>query len=154
MAVDSSGTNEPTAGSPTGSRRAMTGDASVGELIIQMSDETSRLVRDEMQLARAEMKESLKHGGLGAGLFSAAGILALFGLGVLIATAIIALALVLPWWASALIIGVVLFVCAGIAGFMGKKQFDEVSPTPQRTIDNVHEDIREVKESRKHGHTH
>lgn len=127
--------------------------APIGELVLQLSDQTSRLVRDEMQLARAEIKESLKHGGIGAGLFSAAGLLAFFGVTVLIATAVIALALLLPWWAAALIVGVVLLALAGIAALVGKKQLSEASPTPQRTIDNVQEDIREVKGSGKHGHT-
>ena len=94
-------------------------DPSVGELVTQLSEQTSRLVRDELRLAQIELKNSAKHAGLGAGLFSVAGLLALFGLTTLIATAIIALALVLPLWLSALIVAVVLFIFAGIAVLVG-----------------------------------
>ena len=125
-------------------------EPTVGQLMIQLSDQTSRLIRDEMQLARAELKSTVKHAGVGAGLFSVAGLLALFGLAALIATAIIAFALVLSLWASALIVTAALFVAAAIAGIVGKKQFQHVSPTPERTVENVQLDIREVKESRKH----
>jgi len=68
------------------------------------------LVRSELQLAKVELTNSAKHAGLGAGLFSVAGVLAWFGLGALIATAIIALDLVLPLWAAALIVTLLLLV--------------------------------------------
>lgn len=127
-------------------------DPSVGELMTQLSEQTSRLVRDELQLAQIELKNSAKHAGLGAGLFSVAGLLALFGLTTLIATAIIALALVLPLWLSALIVAVVLFIFAGIAALVGKKQVQQASPTPERTVTNVKRDVAEVKEARQHDH--
>jgi len=104
-------------------------------------------------LAKVELTNSAKHAGLGAGLFSVAGVLAWFGLGALIATAIIALDLVLPLWAAALIVTVVLFVAAGIAALVGKKQVQQVTPTPERTVENVKLDVQEVKESRSHDHT-
>lgn len=127
-------------------------DPSVGELMTQLSEQTSRLVRDELQLAQIELKNSAKHAGLGVGLFSAAGLLALFGLATLIATAIIALALVLPLWLSALIVAVVLFIFAGIAALIGKKQIQQASPTPERTVTNVKRDVAEVKEAHQHDH--
>ena len=120
----------------------------------QLSEQTSRLVRDELQLAQVELKDTAKRAGLGAGLFSAAGVLALFGLGALIATAISALTLVLPLWASALIVAVVLFIAAGVAGLVGKKQVQQATPTPERTVENVKRDVAEVKESRHRDHTH
>jgi hypothetical protein len=135
------------ASAPTGT----SSDVPVGELIIRMSEQTSRLVRDELRLAQAEMSEKAKHGGIGAGLFSAGGILALFGLGVLITAAILGLALVLPAWASALIVAVPLFVAAGVAALVGKRQLSQASPTPQRTVENVKRDVEEVKERSHHG---
>ena len=54
----------------------------------------------------------------------------------------------LPVWAAALIIGIVLFVAAGIAGLIGKKEVDQTSPVPQQTLANVKQDIDEVKEAR------
>lgn len=129
-------------------------DLSTGQLMGQLSEQTSRLVRSELQLAKVELTNSAKHAGLGVGLFSVAGVLAWFGLGALIATAIIALDLVLPLWAAALIVTSVLFVAAGIAALvMGKRQVQQVTPTPERTVENVKRDVQEVKESRSHDHT-
>lgn len=128
-------------------------DPTVGQLMTQLSEQTSRLVRDELQLAQIELKKTAQQAGLGAGLFSAAGVLALAGLAGLITTAIVALALVLPLWLSALIVTVVLFIAAGVAALLGKKQLQQVSPTPERTVENVKLDVNEVQEARQHGHT-
>ena len=128
-------------------------EASVGELMTRLSEQTSRLVRDELALAQLEIKDSAKQAGKGAGLLSGAGVLALYGLGAAIATAIIALALVLPLWASALIVTAVLFVAAGIAALVGRKEIQQVSPTPQRAVDNVSRDVEEVQEARHRDHT-
>ena len=128
-------------------------DLSTGQLMSQLSEQTSTLVRSELQLAQVELKNSAKHAGLGVGLFSVAGVLAWFGLGALIATAIIALDLVLPLWAAALIVTLLLFVAAGIAALVGKKQVQQITPTPERTVENVKLDVQEVKESRSHDHT-
>lgn len=127
-------------------------DPSAGELLVRLSEQTSRLVRDELRLAQVELKAAVKHAGMGAGLFGVAGILALFGLGVLIATGIIALALVLPWWLSALIVAVVLFAIAGVAALVGKGQVQQASPPTERTIESVKHDVDEVKEAAGHEH--
>lgn len=127
-------------------------DPSAGELLVRMSEQTSRLVRDELRLAQVELKAAAKHAGMGAGLFGVAGILGLFGLGVLIATGVIALALVLPWWLAALIVAVVLFAIAGIAALVGKAQVQRASPPTERTIENVKHDVDEVKEAAGHEH--
>jgi hypothetical protein len=123
-------------------------DPTIGELVSQLSAQTSRLVRDEMRLAQQEFRESAKHAGLGAGLLSAAGLLAVLGLATLIASAVAALSLVLPLWAAALIIGVALFAAAGVTGLISKKQVQQVSPVPQRTVESVKQDLDEVKEAR------
>lgn len=123
-------------------------DASIGQLVSQLSAQTSRLVRDEMRLAQQEFRESAKHAGIGAGLLSAAGLLAFLGLATVVAAAVAALSLVLPVWAAALIVGAVLFAAAGIAGLISKKQVEQTTPVPHRTVDNVKQDIDEVKEAR------
>ncbi len=129
-----------------------TENASTGELIAQLTSQTSRLVRDEMRLAQKEFQESAKHAGIGAGLFSVAGVLAVFGVATLIAAVVAALALALPVWAAALIVGAVLLAAGGIAALVGKKQVQEASPVPQQTVANVKDDIQEVKDAR-HGRT-
>jgi Flp pilus assembly protein TadB len=128
-----------------------TGDASVSELMTQLTARTSRLVRDEMRLAQKEFQESAKHTGIGAGLFSVAGLLAFFGLASLIAAAVAAVSLVLPVWAAALIVAAVLSLAAGIASLIGKKQVQQVPPGAQHVVANVKKDIDEVKEAR-HDH--
>jgi hypothetical protein len=123
-------------------------DPSITELMTQLSSQTSRLVRDELRLAQKEFSNSAKHAGIGAGIFSGAGLLAVFGLGALITAAIAALALVLDVWAAALIVAVVLLAAAGIAALISKKQLEQASPPPERTVANVKQDINEVKEAR------
>src|SRR5689334_5933994 len=124
-------------------------DASIGELLSQMSTQTSRLVRDELRLAQKEFQESAKHAGLGAGLFSAAGLLAVLGLMTLIGAAVAALSLVLPVWAAAVIVAAVLFVVAGVAALLSRKQAREVAPPSMQSVESVKADINEVKEARK-----
>ena len=125
-----------------------TSDASIGELITQLSAQLSRLVRDEMRLAQKEIQQSAKHAGVGAGLFGAAGLLAFFGFGALVAAAIAAVALALPVWAAAVIVGAALFAAAGVAALLSKRQADDVTPAAPRTVANVKKDIQEVKDAR------
>ncbi|UXA20485.1 phage holin family protein [Mycobacterium sp. SMC-4] len=127
-------------------------EASIGELMTQLSTQTSRLVRDEMRLAQQELRQSGKHARAGAGLIGAAGLLAVLGLATLIAAAVAALALVLPVWAAALIVAAVLLAAAGIAALVSKKQAEKVSPPAGETVDSVKRDITEIKEAR-HGRT-
>lgn len=125
---------------------------SPAELISRLSEQTSRLVREEFKLARAEMTATAKQGGVGAGLLGAGGVLAAYGFAALIATAIIALALVLPAWAAALIVTAVLFIAAAIAALVGKKKVQDLSLAPERTIDSLQDDIAEVKGNIHHEH--
>ena len=124
-------------------------DPLTAQLITRLSEQTSRLLRVELRLAQAEFSAKAKQGGIGAGLFGAATILAWFGFAALVTTAILAL-LILPAWAAALIVTAVLFIIAGIAALMGKKKIERISPTPDRTIANVNRDIDEVKENSRH----
>ncbi len=117
-------------------------DPSTGELVSRLSSEISQLVRDELQLAQVEVTGKAKQAGIGAGMFGAAGVLALYGVGVLIATAILALALAIDAWLAALIVGLVLLAAAGVAALLGKKRVSAAAPpVPQRTVANVREDV-------------
>ncbi|MEU0398571.1 phage holin family protein [Streptomyces sp. NPDC006208] len=118
-----------------------------GELISRASQQITQLVREEMELARAEMTQKGKRFGLGGGLFGGAGLVAVLGLQALVATAIIALALVLPWWAAALIVTGVLFLIAAVLAAMGRKNIKRATPPPpQQTVDSVKRDVEEIKE--------
>ena len=121
-------------------------DLPVGELIKRATEQTSRLVREELHLAQLEMQEKAKHAGIGIGMFGAAGVVALFGVATLIATTVLALATALDAWLAALIVAVVLLAAAGVMALVGKQQVAEATPpVPEQAIDSVHEDIDEIK---------
>ncbi|MCH1865977.1 phage holin family protein [Nocardioides sp. CFH 31398] len=129
--------------------RSAEAEPTTGELLSRLSEQTSALIRSEMRLAQAEMTQKAKRAGIGAGLFGAAGVIALYGVGAAIATIIIALALVLDLWLSALIVTVVLFVVAGVAALVGKGQVQQATPVaPEHAVENVKRDVETVKEAR------
>ncbi|MEV7006550.1 phage holin family protein [Streptosporangium sp. NPDC051022] len=120
---------------------------STAELIRLMSEEVSRLVKDELRLARLELSKKGRHAGIGAGLFGGAGVVALYGGGALVAAVILLLALVMPAWVAAVVVGVVLLIVAALLGLMGRQQVVQAAPpTPERTIESLKEDLDMVKE--------
>ncbi|MGW5849147.1 phage holin family protein [Streptomyces sp. NPDC055254] len=128
-------------------RQTHSTDESVSVLVSRASRQISELVREEMQLARAEMTQKSKRFGKGGGLFGAAGLIGMLAAQALIAACIAALALVLPVWAAALILAVVLAIVAAVAAKAGKKQIAEAgAPAPEMTIDSVKADVAEIKE--------
>ena len=121
-------------------------EQSTSELVQRASEQITTLVRDEIALAKAELTEKGKHAGIGIGLFGGGGVLALYGVGALIATSIIALSLVLELWLAALIVTVVLFLAAGVLALLGKKQVSQaVPPAPEAAIASTKADVDEVK---------
>jgi tetrahydromethanopterin S-methyltransferase subunit C len=121
--------------------------ASTGELVQLLSAQVSELVRGELALARAELKDTGTRLGVGAGLAGAAGVVALGGALCLLAAVIAALALVLPVWAAALIVGVVLLVVAAVLGLLGRRQLQHATPpVPEQAARGVQEDVRTVRE--------
>ncbi len=111
-----------------------------------LPSQLSRLVRDELRAAQAELTAKAKAAGVGAGLVAGGAILALFAFGAIIASAILALSLVVPGWLAALIVAVALLLVAGILAFVGQKKLKEgIPPVPEESIDSVKADIRAVK---------
>jgi MFS family permease len=122
-------------------------DQPIGELVQQLSQQTATLVRKEIRLAQLELQEKGKHAGIGVGMFGGGGVVALYGLGALIAAAILGLATAVAGWLAALIVAVVLFAVAGILALTGKKQVEQATPPkPEAAMDSVQTDIDEVKE--------
>jgi uncharacterized protein YoxC len=122
-------------------------ERSVAELVQDMSQQLSTLVRDELRLAKAELGEKGKRAGIGAGLFGGAGVVSLYGLGALLFAAGLGLAKVVDGWLAALIIAVALFVVGGIMALVGKKQVNQaVPPVPEQTVQSVKADVETVKE--------
>jgi putative superfamily III holin-X len=123
-------------------------EQSTAELVQTASEQISRLVKDEIALAKAELAEKGKHAGIGIGLFGAGGVFVFYGVGATIATLIIVFDLFLPLWLAALIWTVVLFLAAGILALFGKNQVTKaVPPEPQATIESVKLDVDEVKQA-------
>ncbi|MER6572227.1 phage holin family protein [Streptomyces sp. NPDC001093] len=122
----------------------------MSELVQRASQQLTELVRGELRLAQAEMKEKGKRYGRGGGLFGGAGVVGLLMLQALVATVIAALAVTLPVWAAGLIVTAVLGVIAAMMAMSGKKQVDQAAPpTPEQTVENVKADVAEIKESAK-----
>ena len=124
-----------------------TRDTSTRDLVQDLSRQTSTLIRQEMRLAQAELAEKGRHAGKGAGMFGGAGLVALYGVGALIAAAILGLATVIEPWIAAAAIGLGLLLIAGILALTGKKELEEAGPPkPEQTIDSVQRDVETVKE--------
>lgn len=118
----------------------------VAELVKQLAEETSTLVRQELQLARAELTQQGKRAGMGIGELGGAGLVGLYALGALTACFIAALALVLPVWAAALIVAAVYGAIAGVLALVGRRQLQQnLPPTAPRTQRTIQEDVEWVK---------
>lgn len=116
---------------------------STGELVSQLSEQTSRLIRDELRLAQLELSAKGKRAGTGAGLFGGAGLFALYGVACLIAAAILGLAGPVPDWLAALIVGVVLLAVAGIAALVGKREIASATPpVPEEAVAGLKQDAQ------------
>ncbi|HEY7008160.1 MAG TPA: phage holin family protein [Jatrophihabitantaceae bacterium] len=121
-------------------------DASVGDLVSQMSEQTSRLVRDEMRLAQIEMTQKGKRAGIGIGMFGGAGLFAFFGFAALVTAAILGLAKAVADWLAAVIIGLALFAIAGVAALMGKREVQQAGPpVPEEAVRGLKQDVQTLK---------
>jgi len=127
-------------------------EQSVSELVQRASNQAAELVRDEVKLAQLEVQEKAKRAGIGAGLFGGSGLVALYGVGALIAAVIMLLATAMEGWLAALIVSVVLFAVAGILALTGKKQVEQATPpAPEQAIDSVKTDVDEIKQRASRG---
>jgi F0F1-type ATP synthase assembly protein I len=121
-------------------------DASTAELVKDLTREVSQLVRQEMQLAKAEMTEKGKEAGPAAGMLSGAAVLGLATVGGSMAFFILVLDTFMPTWLAALIVTIVYGLAAGILALNGKQRISKVGPAaPERTIESVKEDVQWAK---------
>ena len=128
------------------SRGGAPSDASIAELVKQLSEQSSRLARQEVELAKAEMTVKGKQAGIGAGMFGGAGMVGLYALGALIAAAILALATAMAAWLAALIVAVVLAAIAGVLALQGKNKVKQATPPiPEQATESVKEDVEWAK---------
>jgi MFS family permease len=133
-----------------GESRADVIDRPVSELVKQLSEQTSTLVRKELELARAEMTQKGKAAGVGAGMFGGAALVGLLAVGVLTACFILALAEAMDAWLAALIVAAVYGALAGVLALTGKSKVQEATPPlPEQTKESVRQDVERVKERAK-----
>jgi MFS family permease len=127
--------------------QAVNHDPSLADLARQLSNQSTELVRHEVELAKAELRVKGKRAGIGAGMFGGAGALGLYALGALTAAIIAGIAEALPVWASALIVAALYGAIAGILALRGKKKVQQATPPlPEQTVQSVKEDVRYTKQ--------
>jgi len=118
----------------------------LGELLKQLSEQTTRLVRQELELAKAELTQKGKQAGMGAGMFGAAGALGFLALAALTTCFILALDAVMPAWLAALIVAVVYAAVAAVLTIRGRAKVKQATPpVPEQTIETVKEDVQWAK---------
>ena len=127
--------------------QAERGEHSAADLVKQVTEQASVLVRDEIKLAQLEMARKGKQAGVGVGMLGGGGLVALYGVACLLAAAVIGLSHVMQAWLAALVVGVVLLAVAGIAALLGKGRLSRATPpVPEDTVNSVKTDVAEIKE--------
>jgi uncharacterized membrane protein YqjE len=122
-------------------------ERSVGDLVQQLSQQTATLVRKEMRLAQVELQEKGKRARTGAGMFGGAGLVALYGVGAVVAAVIMLVATAIEPWISALIVGAVLLAAAGVLALLGRSKVEQATPPkPERAMESMQQDVEHVKE--------
>jgi Putative Actinobacterial Holin-X, holin superfamily III len=131
---------------PPGPEQADLRERPLGELLKQLSEETTRLVRQEIELAKAELTQKGRQAGMGAGLFGAAGAIGFLALAALTTCFILALDAVMPAWLAALLVAVVYAAVAAVLALRGRAKVKQaVPPVPEQTIETVKEDVQWAK---------
>jgi len=128
-------------------REAATHEASTGELVKQLSEQVSLLVRDELKMARREVTRKGKQAGIGVGMFGASGLVALYGVAALLAAAIIAISGEIRAWLAALIVGLALLAVSAAAALAGRGRMRRAAPpVPEQAVEGTKADVEEVRE--------
>jgi uncharacterized membrane protein YqjE len=118
----------------------------LGELLRQLSQETTRLVHQEVELAKAELTQKGKQAGAGAGMFGGAGVIGFLALAALTTAVILALDAVMPAWLAALLVAVVYGALAALLALQGRNKVRQATPpVPTQTIETVKEDVEWAK---------
>jgi uncharacterized membrane protein YqjE len=122
----------------------------VGELLRQLSQETTTLVKQEIELAKAEMAEKGKQAGIGAGMFGGAGVSGLLAL-IFLSLAVVAALDTATWaWLAALIVGLVWAAAAAVLALQGRNKVQQATPpAPEQAIESTKEDVQWAKSQAK-----
>ena len=123
-----------------------TSEPSVAELVRQLSEQSSRLARQEVELAKAELAVKGKRAGIGAGMFGGAGVFGFYAFGALTAAAVLALQTAMAAWLAALVVAAVLAAVAGVLALQGKRKVSQATPPmPEQAAESVKEDVQWAK---------
>ena len=122
-----------------------TSTRTLGQLVSDVSTDITHIMRGEIELAKAEIKQDVTHAGKGAGLLAGSALFGLYGLGLLLLGLAGVIAIWLSWWAGLLIVAGVLFVVAAILALVGRKALQRVKGKPQRAIDQAQETVDSLK---------
>jgi hypothetical protein len=118
----------------------------IGDLVKQLASQTSTLVRQELDLAKAEMSQKAATAGKGAGLIGGAAVTGLLAAGALTACLILVLSEAMDAWLAALIVAVVMGIVAAVLGLAGRNKVREATPAvPEQTVETVKEDVEWAK---------
>jgi VIT1/CCC1 family predicted Fe2+/Mn2+ transporter len=117
----------------------------VGDLVKQLADQTSTLVKQELDLAKAEVSQQAREAGKGVGLIVSGAVVALLGAGALVAFLVMLLDGALANWLAALIVGVVLVALAAALALVGRNRLRRATPPAQQTVETVKEDVQWAK---------
>jgi hypothetical protein len=127
-------------------------ERSLPELLSRLSEETTRLVHQELDLAKAELTAKGRQAGAGAGLFGAAGVIGLLGAAALTTCFVLALDAVMPAWLAALLVAIVYGVIAAVLAAQGRDRVRQATPlVPEQTVDTVKEDVQWAKNQTRSG---
>jgi hypothetical protein len=122
-------------------------EQSTGDLVKQLSEQVSLLVRDELKMARLEMTRKGKQAGVGVGMFGASGLIALYAIACLLAAAIIAISGAIQPWLAALIVGLALLAASAVAALVGRGRMRRATPpVPKQAVDSAKADVEEIRE--------
>ena len=118
----------------------------IGDLLKQLSQETTTLVKQELDLAKAEVAQKGQQAGKGAGMFGGAGVMGLMALGSFTAFLILLLDGAMPNWAAALVVTAVYAAIAGVLALQGRNKVKEATPpVPEQAVESVKEDVQWAK---------
>jgi hypothetical protein len=123
-------------------------DRSLGELISRTTSDLGQLMRDEVELAKVEIKDEVKTASRAGAFMGAAGLLGYLALALLCFAAAWGLSEVVPEGVAFLIVGVVVGAVAGVVFLMGRKKLEELDPVPTQTVETIQEDVQWAKQLR------
>lgn len=154
-AEEATGRFDRTATATTTTAATTHDDRGISELVKDLGEQTATLVRQEMELAKAELTQKGKSAGIGAGMFGGAGLFGFFAFAALTTAIIAALALLFDEvWPAALIVAVVYGAIAGVLALTGKKKVQQATPPVERTTESVKADVQTVKSHAQAGRQH